>query len=384
VYTASCLCEQPAARNSTAQRVRAREELRAEGVNSPQRGKVLLIIATAVLCDCVRGDRQPRQLLRRDAQRPGGVFPHLGHHLFVEKRDDPLHVFLESFTASAKVLIQFAPHVFEAAACLLSHIGSCLAAAFSIAMRDAPVNRTPGRSRPNCNSGCEKHRACSPSPEIPSKLLNRREPSEIPLANLPGSPVRASTAPWGPGGGANIDDPARCALPRAFSAAVHEPASDAIALPAAGPQDQNPPAHADPQAASPSIMLPMKSEMGAVCGPRRAHPPLYPEDKWVFWLHEEARASSAIPALISAGYGQLTDTPAYGSDSGAFGDRVAAALVRQATMRFFLQQPVSGVHPRRPTLFSQGLRQLPRARRLGGGAGLGYPERQRQPRLQLL
>jgi len=64
-------------------------------------------------------------------------------------------------------------------------------------------------------------------------------------------------------------------------------------------------------------------------------PPLYPHDKWLFWLHEEKRVSSTLPAFLSAGYGQLTDTPAYGSDSSAFGERLGAALVRQATMRFF-------------------------------------------------
>jgi hypothetical protein len=64
-------------------------------------------------------------------------------------------------------------------------------------------------------------------------------------------------------------------------------------------------------------------------------PPLYADDKWIFWLHQEARVSTAFPALISAGYGQLTDTPRYGSDSEAFGDRLGAAVLRQASFRFF-------------------------------------------------
>jgi hypothetical protein len=64
-------------------------------------------------------------------------------------------------------------------------------------------------------------------------------------------------------------------------------------------------------------------------------PRLDAHDKMVFWLHEEARPSSLFPALLSAGYGQLADSPDYGSDSGAFGDRLGAALIRQATMRFF-------------------------------------------------
>jgi hypothetical protein len=44
---------------------------------------------------------------------------------------------------------------------------------------------------------------------------------------------------------------------------------------------------------------------------------------------------ASFPAFLSAGYGQLTGTPDYGSDSGAFGERLGAAFVRQATMRFF-------------------------------------------------
>jgi hypothetical protein len=102
------------------------------------------------------------------------------------------------------------------------------------------------------------------------------------------------------------------------------------------PDPLAPSAKADPQSASPIAHATYeKRKWAQYVDPGEKIPALYPEDKWVFWLHEEARISSAAPALISAGYGQLTGSPAYGSDSGAFGDRVAAALVRQATMRFF-------------------------------------------------
>ena len=77
--------------------------------------------------------------------------------------------------------------------------------------------------------------------------------------------------------------------------------------------------------------------MGPICvDPGEKIPALYPEDKWVFWLHEEGPRLLRLPGrLLSAGYGQLTDTPHYGTDSGAFGERVGAAFIRQATMRFF-------------------------------------------------
>jgi hypothetical protein len=101
-------------------------------------------------------------------------------------------------------------------------------------------------------------------------------------------------------------------------------------------QSQNPPAQADPQAASPMKHASYeKRKWAQYVDPGEKIPALYPDDKWVFWLHEEARVSTAFPALISAGYGQLTGTPAYGGGAGAFGDRVGTAFLRQATMRFF-------------------------------------------------
>jgi hypothetical protein len=136
------------------------------------------------------------------------------------------------------------------------------------------------------------------------------------------------------------------------------------------PQEQNPPAKPDPlapparadeQAASPITHASFeKRKWAQYVDPGERIPPLYPEDKWVFWLHEEERVWSAFPAFLSAGYGQLTDTPDYGSDSGAFGDRLAAAFVRQATMRFFCS-----------SMFPVYLREDPRYFRKASGSYLG-------------
>ncbi len=79
-------------------------------------------------------------------------------------------------------------------------------------------------------------------------------------------------------------------------------------------------------------------------------PRLSAHDKMDFWLHEETQPWSAGPALLSAGWGQLTDgAPDYGSDSAAFGERFGAALVRQASFRFFsssLFPAIDGEDPR--------------------------------------
>ena len=102
-----------------------------------------------------------------------------------------------------------------------------------------------------------------------------------------------------------------------------------------GWQSQTPPAHADPNAASPIEHASReKRKWAQFVDPGERIVPLYAHDKWNFWLHEETAWYSLGPAFISAGYGQLSDTPDYGSDSGAFGERLGAAVIRQATMRF--------------------------------------------------
>jgi len=107
-------------------------------------------------------------------------------------------------------------------------------------------------------------------------------------------------------------------------------------LPQPQSSSQNPPAKASPEAASPIEHAPFEErKWSQYVDPGERIPPLYARDKWVFWLHQEARVPAAFPALVSAGFGQLTDSPDYGSDSEAFGDRVGAAFLRQASMRFF-------------------------------------------------
>ena len=79
-----------------------------------------------------------------------------------------------------------------------------------------------------------------------------------------------------------------------------------------------------------------KRKWSSYVDPVERVPVLHSRDKMVFWLHEELEPSSPLPALVSAGYGQLTNSdPKYGTDEGAFGERLGAAFLRQASMRFF-------------------------------------------------
>ncbi len=57
-------------------------------------------------------------------------------------------------------------------------------------------------------------------------------------------------------------------------------------------------------------------------------------DKLQFSLREEINPLALFDGALSAGYDQLTDgDPKYGSDSGAFGERFGAAMLRQTTNR---------------------------------------------------
>lgn len=78
------------------------------------------------------------------------------------------------------------------------------------------------------------------------------------------------------------------------------------------------------------------SKWDGVVDPGEVIPPLTPRDKMLFWLHEEVRPISLAPAFLSAGWGQLIDGhPKYGSDSAAFGQRLGAAALREASARLF-------------------------------------------------
>jgi len=67
-----------------------------------------------------------------------------------------------------------------------------------------------------------------------------------------------------------------------------------------------------------------------------AVPPMSASDKMTYWLREETSAGSWFTTFMSAGFEQWVDTdPKYGSDSAAFGERLGAAALRGASMRFF-------------------------------------------------
>lgn len=118
-----------------------------------------------------------------------------------------------------------------------------------------------------------------------------------------------------------------------------EPAFAGQTAPAgsSGPLQPTPPGKPQPgSAGSVDHASYAKRQWAQYVDPGEHVPRLTAREKMAFWLHEEARPWSLGPALLSAGYGQLTDdAPQYGTDSGAFGERLGAALLRQASFRFF-------------------------------------------------
>jgi hypothetical protein len=65
------------------------------------------------------------------------------------------------------------------------------------------------------------------------------------------------------------------------------------------------------------------------------HPELLsPTDNLIYAAHEQVLPIVLVPALLSAGWGQLTDAnPHYGVDAGGFGQRFGGAMLRQASDR---------------------------------------------------
>ena len=151
-------------------------------------------------------------------------------------------------------------------------------------------------------------------------------------------------------------------------------------------QDSNalPNAPVPDHASDTSHMVP--SKWFGVVDPGERVPPLDTRDKMMFWLHGEISPVSLLPALISAGYGQATGfDPKYGNDAGAFGEKLGAAALRQASMRFFSSSLLPTLTHSDPRFFRMGygsagersrhaLKQLFIQQRDSGESGFNYSD----------
>lgn len=79
-----------------------------------------------------------------------------------------------------------------------------------------------------------------------------------------------------------------------------------------------------------------KRKWSDIVEPGEKIPPLYARDKLLFPVHQELRPPSWFSTFFSSGWEQLRDTdPRYGVDSGAYGQRLGAAAIRDLSMRTF-------------------------------------------------
>jgi hypothetical protein len=94
------------------------------------------------------------------------------------------------------------------------------------------------------------------------------------------------------------------------------------------------------------------SKWFGVVDPGEKVPPLYTRDKLEFWLHEEFEPLGLFPAFATSGWEQLMNSdPKYGSDSGAYGQRLGAAVVREASMRLFSDSLLPAITHEDPRYF---------------------------------
>lgn len=123
-----------------------------------------------------------------------------------------------------------------------------------------------------------------------------------------------------------------------------------------GNQSANPlPDAPVPEHASQTAPLYAQSKWHGVVDPGQPYHPLRVSEKMAFWLHDEISPTSLVPAFFSAGYGQLTGgDPKFGIDSGAFGERLGAAALNEASMRFFSDSLLPTLTHTDPRYFRMG------------------------------
>ncbi len=80
-----------------------------------------------------------------------------------------------------------------------------------------------------------------------------------------------------------------------------------------------------------ALSLSEASPYQSVIEPGQVAPPLDAHDKMMIGLKRSFSPLAATGWLFSAGYGQLDGTPHYGSDRGAFGERLGAAALRDVS-----------------------------------------------------
>lgn len=115
----------------------------------------------------------------------------------------------------------------------------------------------------------------------------------------------------------------------------------------------NVPHPSDPANNTPAAI--QKRKWSDVIEPGETVPRLSAGDKLMVPIHEELRLRGWFPTFASSGLSHFHDgNPKYGSDSGAFGQRLGAAAIRDLSMRTFSDGVLPAILHEDPRYFRKG------------------------------
>jgi hypothetical protein len=144
-----------------------------------------------------------------------------------------------------------------------------------------------------------------------------------------------------------ISQNASNALPNAPGAAPSPAPDSSSAVPSSRP--------ADAVASTHNTALPEVSHTQKYIEPGQVAPSLSPGDKVLLGLKDSVSLFSAVGWVATAGYEQvLNGSPNYGTDRGAYGQRLGAAAIRDATEDVFSDSVMSPLMHEDPRYYRMG------------------------------
>jgi hypothetical protein len=130
-------------------------------------------------------------------------------------------------------------------------------------------------------------------------------------------------------------------------------ASSSVGAAAADPQSAN--ASTKPAAPASGSTLPEASRMEMVIEPGQVASSLTSGDKVVLGLKDAYSPFAVLGWIATAGYEQVTNSsPNYGSDRGAFGERLGAAAIRDSTDGILTNSLMSPIFREDPRYYRMG------------------------------
>ncbi|MGO4211769.1 hypothetical protein AB4043_13210 [Terriglobus sp. YAF25] len=106
---------------------------------------------------------------------------------------------------------------------------------------------------------------------------------------------------------------------------------------------------------APAIKTNVARKYTRIIQPGQQAQPLTPGDKLILGIRSQTRPMSPVSWLVSAGLSHLRDgRPHYGTDSGAFGERLGAAALKQSTQSVLVLGVFAGAFHEDPRYYRQG------------------------------